>query len=208
MPATPMDFPALLALAAALGWASGLRLYAVVFLVGMAGVLDWVALPPGLAPLQSTLVLSVSGCLLLLEFFADKVPWLDSAWDALHALVRIPAAAVLAANVFGMDQATWAILAALLGGGLSAAALTTKMTARAAVNASPEPFSNWGLSFMEDGLVIGMVWLALHHPLLFALALSVVLLLSLLVLMLLFKFLRAVLRRVFRFGTRGAAAAS
>jgi len=200
-----MDFPALLALAAALGWASGLRLYAVVFVVGMAGALDWVLLPPGLALLQTLPVLLVSGVLLLVEFFADKLPWLDSVWDALHVFIRIPAAAVLAGSVFGVDEATWAVLAALLGGGLSVAALSTKMTARAAVNTSPEPFSNWGLSLMEDGLVVGMVWLALQHPLWFAAALAVVLALSLLMVMVLFRFLRAVLRRMCRRGRRAQA---
>ena len=140
-----LDMPSLLALAAALGWASGFRLYAVVFLVGMMGVLGWMPLPPGLAMLQHPVVLMVSGFMLLVEFFADKVPWLDSAWDAVHAFIRVPAGAALAFGVFGADNATMAIAAGLLGGSLSATALATKMTTRAAVNTSPEPFSNWGL---------------------------------------------------------------
>jgi len=203
-----MDFPALLALAAAVGWASGLRLYAVVFFLGLAGSLDWVTLPPGLALLQTLPVLLLSGCLLLVEFCADKVPWLDSAWDGLHAVIRIPAAAALAASVFGLDQTTWAVLAALLGGGLSATALTTKMTARAVANTSPEPFSNWGLSLLEDGLVPLMVWLALQHPLWFAVALIVVLTLSVLLLVLCCTLLCALLRRIWRFGTRRTTVAS
>jgi len=200
-----MNTTDLLALAAALGWASGLRLYAVVFIVGAAGALGWLQLPPGLLLLQSTPVLIASGCMLLVEFCADKVPWLDSAWDALHAFIRIPAGALLAASVFGLDNATAALIAALLGGGLSAAALTTKMTARAAVNTSPEPLSNWGLSLAEDGLVPFMLWLALQHPLWFAVALALILALSALLLVLCFRLLRALLRRVWRFGARYSA---
>lgn len=192
-----IDMPSLLALAAALGWASGLRLYAVVFLAGLAGASGWVALPPGLAVLQHPAVLMVSGFLLLVEFFADKVPWLDSLWDGIHAFIRVPAGAMLAASVFGANDATMAVVAGLLGGSLSATALATKMTARAAANVSPEPFSNWGLSFFEDGIVVAALWLAVQHPVWFAAALAVTLALSVLLLVVLFKFLRAVLRRVF-----------
>ena len=191
-----LDMPGLLALAAALGWASGLRLYAVVFLVGGMGALGWLALPPALVVLQHPVVLIASGFMLFIEFFADKVPWLDSAWDALHAFIRVPAGALLAAGVFGADNASMAVAAGLLGGTLSATALATKMTARAAANTSPEPFSNWGLSFLEDGLVVGAVWLATQHPLWFGVALALALVLSVLLLVALFKFLRAVLRRV------------
>ena len=202
-----LDMPSLLALAAALGWASGFRLYAVVFLVGMMGVLGWMPLPPGLAVLQHPLVLMVSGFMLLVEFFADKVPWLDSAWDAVHAFIRVPAGAALAYGVFGADNATMAVVAGLLGGSLSATALATKMTTRAAVNTSPEPFSNWGLSFFEDGLVVAVVWLATQHPLWFGVALAFMLIVSALLLVLLFRFLRAVLRRVASFfsGSPGVA---
>ena len=100
-----LDMPSLLALAAALGWASGFRLYAVVFLVGMMGVLGWMPLPPGLAVLQNPLVLTVSGAMLLVEFFADKVPWFDSAWDAIHAFIRVPAGALLSELASTFDPA-------------------------------------------------------------------------------------------------------
>lgn len=194
-----LDMPSLLALAAALGWASGFRLYAVVFLVGMMGVAGWIALPPGLAVLQSPVVLIASGCMLLVEFFADKVPWLDSAWDAVHAFIRVPAGAVLAAGVFGADNAAMAVAAGLLGGSLSATALATKMTTRAAANTSPEPFSNWGLSFFEDGLVVAVVWLATQHPVAFGMALVVMVAVSVLLMVVLFKFLRAAVRRLSSF---------
>ena len=194
-----LDMPSLLALAAALGWASGFRLYAVVFLVGMMGVLGWMPLPPGLAMLQHPVVLMVSGFMLMVELFADKVPWLDSAWDAVHAFIRVPAGAALAFGVFGADNATMAIAAGLLGGSLSATALATKMTTRAAVNTSPEPFSNWGLSFFEDGLVVAVVWLATQYPVAFGIALVVMVIVSVLLLVVLFRFLRAVVRRLSSF---------
>jgi len=191
-----LDLPGLMALAAALGWASGFRLYAVVFIVGLMGAGGWLPLPAGLHGLQHPAVLAVSGLLLCVEFFADKVPWLDSAWDAVHTVIRIPGGALLAAGVFGADNATMGLVAGLLGGSLSATAMATKMTMRAAVNTSPEPFSNWLLSFFEDGLVVAVVWLATQHPVLFGFALVVMLAVSVLLLIVLFKFLRAVLRRV------------
>ena len=198
------DLPGLLALAAALGWASGLRLYAVVFLVGLAGATGWVTLPEGLSVVQHPTVLVVSGCLLLVEFLADKIPWFDSLWDGIHAFIRVPAGAMLAASVFGMNDATMAVVAGLLGGSLSATALATKMTTRAAANLSPEPFSNWGLSFFEDSIVVAALWLAVQHPLWFALALCVALAISVLLLVLLFRFLRAVLRRLFPASVKAA----
>lgn len=202
-----LDMPGLLALAAALGWASGFRLYAVVFLVGLMGAAGWLPLPPGLHLLQSPLVLTASGVMLFVEFFADKIPWLDSVWDTLHTVIRIPAGALLAAGVFGADNAAMAVAAGLLGGSLSATALATKMTTRAAANTSPEPFSNWFLSFFEDGLVVATVWLATQHPLAFGVALIVALLLSALLLMVLIKFSRVVLRGVSSFFHGSAKAA-
>ena len=192
-----LDMPALLALAAALGWASGFRLYAVVFLVGGMGALGWLALPAGLQVLQHPAVLLVSGLLLSVEFFADKVPFIDSAWDALNVFIRIPGGALLAAGVFGADNATMGVVAGLLGGSLAATSLATKMTARAALNTSPEPFSNGLASLFEDGLVVAVVWLATQHPLWFGVALVVMVVLSVLLLVVLFKFLRAVWRRIF-----------
>lgn len=194
-----LDLPSLLALAAALGWASGFRLYAVVFLVGAMGWAGALVLPAGLQVLQHPLVLLISASLLLTEFVVDKVPWLDSAWDVAHTIIRVPAGALLAAGVFGADSAALGVVAGLLGGSLAATAMATKMTARAAANTSPEPLSNWGLSFLEDGLVLAVVWLATQHPLWFGVALVCTVAVSALLLVLLFSFLRAVLRRVFSF---------
>ena len=171
----PLDTPQLLAIAAALGWASGLRLYAVVFLTGLAGRLGWVELPGGLTLLQHPLMLSASGFMLLVEFFADKIPGIDSLWDLVHTLVRIPAGAALAAAVFGADPTAWTMAAALMGGTLAATSHIAKATTRAAVNTSPEPFSNVGMSLLGDAAVPAALWLSWTHPLLFAVLLVVAL---------------------------------
>lgn len=170
-----LDTAELLAIAAALGWASGLRLYAVVFLTGLAGRLGWVDLPHGLELLQHPLMLSASGFMLFVEFFADKIPGIDTLWDLVHTVVRIPAGAALAAAVFGTDDPTaWTAAAALLGGTLAATAHIAKATTRAAVNTSPEPFSNIGMSVLGDAAVPLALWLSWTHPLLFAVLLALV----------------------------------
>jgi hypothetical protein len=162
-----LDTPQLVAIAAALGWASGLLLYAVLFGVGMAGWLGWVELPGGLSLLQHPMMLVGSGLMLFVEFFADKIPGIDTLWDLLHTLLRIPAGAALAAGVFGADQGTAAMAAALLGGTLAATSHLAKATTRLAVNTSPEPFSNIGLSLLGDAAVPAALWLAWTHPWLF-----------------------------------------
>lgn len=194
--ASQLDMTSLLALAAALGWASGFRLYAVVFLVGSMGLAGWIPLPEGLQVLQHPAVLAVSGALLFVEFFADKIPGLDSLWDIVNSVVRVPAGAALAAGVFGADNATMAVVAALLGGTLAASSQAAKTTTRAAINTSPEPFSNIAMSLVEDGLVIGAVWLATNHPVIFGILLLIVLVLMWIVTWILFKFLRAAFRRL------------
>ncbi len=194
--ASQLDMPSLLALAAALGWASGFRLYAVVFLVGGLGAIGWMDLPAGLHLLQHPAMLAASGFMLLMEFFADKIPGVDSLWDMVHSVVRIPAGAALAASVFGADNGTMAMVAALMGGTLAASSQAAKTTTRAAINTSPEPFSNIAASLLEDGLVVGAVWLATNHPLVFGVLLVIVVVLMALVTWVLFKFLRAMFRRV------------
>lgn len=194
--------PELLALAAALGWSSGLRLYAVVFLVGMAGATGWMELPSGLQVLQHPLLLGVSGFMLFVEFFADKIPVVDSLWDMVNSVLRIPAGAALAAGVFGADSGAMTLAAALLGGTLAATSQAAKTSTRAAINTSPEPFSNIGMSLVEDGVVVGALWLATQHPMLFAVLLALVVVLMWITIWALFKFLRAVWRRM---GGRNAA---
>ena len=193
---TALDTPQLFALAASLGWASGMRLYAVVFLTGLAGLLGWVPLPPGLQVLQSPLLLWGSGGLMLVEFLADKIPWVDSAWDALHTFVRVPAGAALAYQVFGGGDAQgWAALAALLGGGLAAGAHLAKATTRVAVNHSPEPFSNIGLSLLGDLTVPGLLYLGWEHPWVLAAVLSLLVVLAAVLTWTLWRFLRGLWSR-------------
>ncbi|NWF43823.1 DUF4126 domain-containing protein [Hydrogenophaga sp. D2P1] len=193
--ASQLDMPSLLALAAALGWVSGFRLYAVVFLVGASGALGWMPLPEGLQVLQHPAMLITSGALLFVEFFADKIPGLDSLWDMVNSVIRIPAGAALAAGALGADGSTMALVGALLGGTLAASSQAAKTTTRAAINTSPEPFSNIAMSLVEDGLVVGAVWLATHHPLVFGVLLVIAVVLMWIVTWMLFKFLRAVFRR-------------
>src|ERR687896_1921815 len=153
-----------LAVAAALAWGSGLRVYAVIFALGLAGYLGYLELPGYLDVLQHPLVLTASGFMTLVEFFADKLPWLDSVWDAAHTFIRIPAGAALVAAMFGDSGAAVAAAAAILGGTLAAGAHFAKSGARAAINTSPEPFSNWAASLSEDALVPFGLWLAFAHP--------------------------------------------
>jgi len=190
-----IDLTHLAALAAALGWASGLRLYAVVFITGAIGWMGWVTLPDGLSLLQHPVVLVASFVMLVAEFVADKVPGLDTLWDAVHTFIRIPAGAALAAAVVGGDSTAWAMVAALLGGTLAATAHTAKATTRAAVNTSPEPFSNLGLSLVGDAAVPALLWLAWEHPLWFFPALALGLVVAVVLIVVLFKFLRALVSR-------------
>ena len=202
-----LDTSHLIALAAALGWASGLRLYAVVFFTGLAGAMGWVPLPTGLQILQHPLVLAAAGLMLAVEFFADKIPGLDSLWDGIHTFVRIPAGMALAAAVFGGDQAVWATIAGLAGGTLAATSHVAKATTRAAVNTSPEPFSNLALSLAGDAAVPTMLWLAFTQPLWFAAALVLALVISVVLTVVLWKFLKTLVRGLRnRLGGAGAAA--
>jgi hypothetical protein len=134
--------------------------------------------------------------MLAVEFFADKLPWVDSLWDAVHTFIRIPAGAALAAGVFGADAGTWTLAAALLGGGLAATAHVAKATTRAAANTSPEPFSNLGLSLLGDAAVPTMLWLAWANPVLFFAALAVALVVMAALIVLLFKFVRGLAGRL------------
>jgi len=196
LPGIALDTPQLLAIAAALGWASGLRLYAVLFLTGIAGFFGWVALPSGLRVLQSPPMLVASGLMLFIEFFADKIPGVDTLWDMVHTLVRIPAGAALAAAVFGADQSGWSMAAALMGGTLAATSHVAKATTRAALNASPEPFSNIAMSLLGDSVVPVSLWLSWTHPLVFFGALAIALVVMVATIWVLMKFLRRLARRV------------
>jgi len=193
MPA--LDTLQLISLAAALGWASGIRLYVVLFVVGLVGYFDWMPLPSHLAVLAHPTVLVASGAMVAIEFVADKVPWFDSLWDAVHTFIRIPAGAALAAGVFGDAGAASAMAAAIVGGTLAAGSHVTKAGTRAIANTSPEPVSNWTLSFGEDALVGGGLLLALAQPWVFLGLLTLFILLALWLAPRLWRAARGVIRR-------------
>jgi hypothetical protein len=153
-----------------------LRAYAVVFAVGFAGAMGWTELPGHLDVLQHPVVIFASGFMTLVEFAADKVPWLDSVWDAIHSFVRIPAGAALAALAFGDSTSAVMVAAGILGGSLAGAMHAAKAGTRATLNLSPEPFSNWTASLSEDALVPLGLWLAFAHPIAFFVLLALVLL--------------------------------
>jgi Domain of unknown function (DUF4126) len=156
-----------LALALALAWGAGIRVYAVLFLCGLAAQQGWIELPGNLSLLAHPLVLGASGFMLAVEFLADKVPWIDSVWDAAHTFIRIPAGAGLVTMAFADSPGAVAAAAAILGGAVAAGAHFAKAGARSSINLSPEPFSNWAASFAEDALVPAGLWLAVAHPVAF-----------------------------------------
>ena len=193
------DIGHLSAMAAALGWASGMRLYMVVFLTGAAGYMGWIPLPPGLQLLANPVVMGASFLMLAVEFLADKVPGIDTVWDSIHTFIRIPAGAALAfgalSGATGADSQTWALVAALAGGTLAATSHAAKTTTRAAANTSPEPFSNIALSLLGDAAVPAVLWLAYEHPVWFWPVLAVMVLVALVLVVVLFRFLRGLFRR-------------
>lgn len=191
-----MDPISTLALTLGLGWASGLKLYAAVVTVGMLHHLGFMTLPPSLELLASPLVIGVAGLLYLIEFFADKIPGVDSFWDALHTFIRIPVGAILAAQAVGDVHPALVLAAGLSGGSLAAASHLAKAGARLAINTSPEPFSNWAASLSEDILVIGGLWLVIQYPTVFLVLLALFVLLLIWLVPRLFRFLRLLFRRI------------
>lgn len=156
-------------------WASGINLYAAMLTLGLLGATGQAQLPPGLEVLTNPLVIGAAGLMYCIEFFADKIPGVDTAWDALHSFVRIPAGAILAAAATTEIGPAAQLAAAILGGGLAAGSHMTKAGTRILINTSPEPATNWTASIGEDMLVIAAMWTALNHPILFACILVLIL---------------------------------
>lgn len=196
------------ALAGVLSWASGFRLYAALFIAGMLDRLHVVALPDSLAILAHTPVLVVTGVLLVVEFLVDKVPAVDSAWDSVQTFVRVPFGALLAWGVFAHASPEVQAIAAIAGGALAAGTHVAKAGTRAAVNTSPEPVSNWALSFSEDGAVLLGLWLAFKHPLVFVVLLALFVLLLVWLIPKLWRGLRALYRGLRRLLGRGGVRAA
>jgi len=163
----------LIALTLGVGWAAGLNLYAAVFMLGLLGNTGNLALPPGLEVCADPLVMAAAGLMYCVEFFADKVPGLDTSWDAVHTFIRIPAGAALAAGAVGELGAGAELAALLVGGTLAAGSHATKAGTRLLVNTSPEPFTNIGASIGEDVAVVAGLWAALHYPWVFLVGLAI-----------------------------------
>jgi len=179
-----------IALMLGIAWGCGINLYATVFLLGVLGASESVTLPPDLQILSHPLILGVSGFLFVIEFFADKVPGLDSIWDAIHTFIRIPAGAVLSAGAVSSIDPAIMFAAGLAGGSISAGTHLTKAGSRLLLNSSPEPFTNWAASFAGDFAVFAIVWMALYHPIALFILFFFFLALVLLTLPLIFKGLK------------------
>ena len=153
-----------LSLAMGTAWTSGINLYATVAALGIANRLEMIHLPQNLEALSHPGVIAIACIMYFIEFFADKVPYLDTGWDALHTFIRVPAGAILAARSLGDLNPALELMALLAGGSIALIAHGTKATTRLAINASPEPFSNWAASITEDLTVFGSLWLMFNHP--------------------------------------------
>ena len=178
------------------GFSSGLSLYATVATLGLLQRFGVIHLPAALEILAHPWVLGIAAALYLLEFFADKVPYVDTLWDAVHTFIRPPAAALLAYGAAGAAAPEWRWGAALLAGGVALTSHGTKASARAAVNTSPEPFSNWVLSFGEDLLAVWLTWMATAHPVATTIIVAALVAFSVFVLFHLFRFLRGAIHRL------------
>jgi hypothetical protein len=192
-----MDILQSVALAGGMAWASGMRLYAVVFIAGMLGKFGYLQLPSTLQVLENPIVLGIAGFMLVMEFLADKIPAIDSAWDGIHAFIRIPAGALLAALALGDHDPAWMVAAGLVGGTLTAGTFAAKAGSRALINTSPEPFSNITTSFGEDALVASGLFTAFHWPVVFLVLLGVFVLLLIWLLPKIFRGVRMVFGGLF-----------
>jgi len=191
-----MDAITNVATAAGLAWASGIRLYAVLFFTGILGRLGYVQLPEALQVLQHPLVLGTTGVLFVVEFCADKIPALDSVWDAVHTFIRIPGGALLAAYAIGSHDPAAMLAAGIVGGTLAAGTHFAKAGTRAAINTSPEPVTNWAASITEDVVVFGGLLTAFFHSTTFLVLLAFFVLLLIWLLPKVWRFVRGVLRRI------------
>lgn len=185
-----------IALGMGMAWASGINLYAAVFMLGFMGATGYIDLPPDLQILSDPLVLGAAGLMYCVEFFADKTPGVDTGWDAIHTFIRIPAGAVLAMQAIGPLHPAAELAALLIGGGLAASSHAAKAGSRILINASPEPVSNWTASISEDLVVIGGLWAALYHPWIFLGLLLLFILLLAWLLPRIWRGIRALARRI------------
>ena len=191
-----MEVASIIALSMGAAWASGINLYATLFMLGYMGSTGHISLPAELEIVTNPMVMTAAGVMYCIEFFADKIPGVDSAWDSIHTFIRIPAGAMLAASAVGDVTPALELTAALLGGALAAGTHTTKAGTRLLINTSPEPVSNWTASIAEDLIVVGGLWAALNHPVLFIIGLIVFLLFMIWVLPKLWRIIKFLFRRI------------
>lgn len=173
-----MDAVSKIALMMGVGWASGINLYAAVFMLGFMGANGYITLPPDLLFLTDPMVILVAAVMYCIEFFADKTPGVDTGWDTLHSFIRIPAGAILAMRAMGDVSPAAELAAFMIGGSLATVSHMTKAGSRVLINTSPEPFSNWAASIIEDLAVLIGLWAALNHPSVFLVALGLFLALA------------------------------
>ncbi|MEO7557507.1 MAG: DUF4126 domain-containing protein [Gammaproteobacteria bacterium] len=188
-----------IALTLGVAWASGINLYAAILVLGVLGNTGNMNLPPDLQILADPLVITAAGFMYFVEFFADKIPGVDTGWDAIHTFIRIPAGALLAAGAVGDINPVMQLSAAILGGGLAAGTHATKAGTRILINTSPEPFTNWAASLAEDVAVVAGLWTAVHYPIALILFMIVFIALMILLLPKLWRGIKRVFRKISQF---------
>lgn len=190
---------ATLALSMGASWASGINLYAALLVLGLGGVSGNIDLPAGLEVLENPLVIGAAGLMYFVEFFIDKTPGVDSGWDAISTFIRLPAGAMLAAGAVGDVTPALEIAAGIMGGGLAATSHATKAGTRLLINTSPEPVTNWTASISEDLLVLGGLWTALNHPVIFIILMLLFIILAILILPRLWRLVKLMFRKIAQF---------
>lgn len=191
-----MDAVSVIALSMGAAWASGINLYATLFMLGYMGMTGNIVLPEELEVVSNPMVMTAAGFMYCVEFFADKIPGVDSGWDTIHTFIRIPAGAMLASSAVGDVTPAVELTSALLGGALAAGSHSTKAGSRLLINTSPEPVTNWTASISEDLVVIGGLWTALNHPVLFIIALVIFIILMIWLLPRLWRLIKHIFCRI------------
>lgn len=188
-----------IAMSMGVAWASGINLYATILMLGLMGATGNIDLPPDLQVLSDPMVIAAAGFMYCVEFFADKIPGVDSGWDAMHTFIRVPAGAILAAGAVGDVSSAAGIASGILGGGMALTSHSFKSGSRVLINTSPEPVTNWTASITEDIAVFAGLWAALNHPALFIIFMFLFIILMIWLLPKLWKGIKLVFKAIGRF---------
>lgn len=186
----------IIALSMGVAWASGINLYAVLLVLGLGGSGGYIDLPTELAILENPIVIAAAGLMYMVEFGIDKTPGVDTVWDSLHTFIRLPAGALLAASTVGEVEPALVLAAAITGGSVAATSHFVKAGSRILINTSPEPVTNWTASISEDIAVVGGLWLAFNHPILFLILLIAFLLVALWAIPKLWRLIKQLFKRI------------